>query len=455
MEQIKERNDFLATEPVGRLLFRLSVPAVIAQLVNVLYNIVDRIYIGHIPGIGKLALTGVGVCMPLILVISAFAALVAMGGAPQATICMGRRENGKAERILGNCTALLVLMSVALTLVLLLWCKPLLLMFGASENTIGYAQDYMRIYAAGTLFVQLALGLNAFISAQGFTKTSMYSVLIGAVLNILLDPLFIFVFDMGVKGAALATVISQAVSAAWVVWFLLSEGTILRIRAACLKVSWAVVGPCMALGLSPFIMQVTESAIAICFNSSLLRYGGDTAVGAMTILTSLMQFSMMPLRGLTQGAQPITSYNFGAGNPGRVKESFWVLLKASLIYSALLWALIMAFPELFARTFTPDAELIAYTAWAGRIYFAVSALFGIQLACQQTLISIGNAKTSTFLALFRKVIVLIPLIYILPLLFANKAMAVYLAEPIADFLAVTVTSILFAVQFKRALAQMG
>lgn len=455
MEQIQDRSEFLASEPIGRLLLRLAVPAVIAQLVNVLYNIIDRVYIGHIPGIGKLALTGVGVCLPIILVISAFAALVAMGGAPQASIQMGKRNNEKAEEILGNCTALMLLFSVVLMAVIFIWCRPLLLMFGASENTIQYAEPYMRIYTWGTPFVQLALGLNAFISAQGFTRASMNSVIIGAVANIILDPIFIFLLEMGPQGAALATVISQAISALWMVRFLTSEHTVLHIRRQYLRIDWSIIAPCLALGLSPFIMQVTESAISVCFNSSLLRYGGDTAVGAMTILNSLMMFSMMPLRGLTQGAQPITSYNYGAKNAARVKASFSVLLKACLGYSLLFGISILAFPELFAKMFTPDPELIAYTAWAGRIYFAATAIFGIQLACQQTLVSIGNAKTSTFLALFRKVLVLIPLIYILPAFFQDKAMAVYLAEPVADFLAVSLTSILFARNFKRALNEMA
>ena len=454
MEQIQDRSEFLASEPIGRLLLRLAVPAVIAQLVNVLYNIIDRVYIGHIPGIGKLALTGVGVCLPIILVISAFAALVAMGGAPQASIQMGKRDNEKAEEILGNCTALMLLFSVVLMAVIFIWCRPLLLMFGASENTIQYAEPYMRIYTWGTPFVQLALGLNAFISAQGFTRASMNSVIIGAVANIILDPIFIFLLEMGPQGAALATVISQAISALWMVRFLTSEHTVLHIRRQYLRIDWSIIAPCLALGLSPFIMQVTESAISVCFNSSLLRYGGDTAVGAMTILNSLMMFSMMPLRGLTQGAQPITSYNYGARNTQRVRQTFRLLLKVCLCYSVALWAVIQLCPGAFARIFTPNAALVAFTVPALRIYCGALFLFGIQIACQMTFVSIGAAGCSIIVAVLRKFVLLLPLIYLMPRLLADQTMAVYTAEPVADAIAVTCTAILFTVQFRKALRKL-
>jgi putative MATE family efflux protein len=447
-------NDFLGKEPIGRLLFKLAVPAITAQLINMLYNIVDRIYIGHMEGVGSLALTGVGVCMPIIMLVTAFASLISMGGAPRASISMGKGDNPNAERILGSCLSLQLIISVLLTAVLLIWNRGLLMTFGASENTIGFAVDYMNIYAVGTLFVQLSLGMNAFISAQGFAKVSMLTVLIGAVLNIVLDPVFIFLFGMGVRGAALATIISQAVSAVWVIHFLTGKKTLLRLRRKNLRLDAKLLLPCLALGLAPFIMQASESVIAVCFNASLLRYGGDIAVGAMTILTSVMQFAMLPLQGLGQGAQPITSYNFGAGHADRVKAAFKLLLKSSVIYASVMWGLIMLFSPVFAMIFTPNPELIAYSGWALRIYAACLLLMGVQIACQMTFISIGNAKASITVAVLRKFILLIPLIYLLPNIFAEKTFAVYLAEPIADFLSVTFTAVLFSFQFKKALAKM-
>lgn len=449
-----KRNDFLEKEPLGRLLFRLAVPTVAAQLINMLYNIVDRIYIGHMPGNGDLALTGVGICMPLIMIVSAFAALISSGGAPRASISMGKGDNDTAEQILGSCLTLQVLVAVILTGLLLGFSRPFLLAFGASANTIGYAAGYMKIYALGTLFVQLTLGMNAYITAQGFAKTGMLTVLIGAALNTALDPLFIFVLDLGVQGAALATILSQGISCLWVMAFLCGKKTILRIRRQNLRLKPGILLPCIALGLAPFIMQSTESLIAVCFNASLLRYGNDIAVGAMTILTSVMQFAMMPLQGLAQGAQPITSYNYGAGNVQRVRQIFFLLLRTSLIYSGILWALIMLFPQIFAGIFTPDPELLTFTAGALRIYCAVLVLFGIQVACQMTFVSIGFAGSSVIVAIMRKIVILVPLIYLLPRFMADQTMAVYTAEPVADFLAVTFTSILFAFRFRKALADM-
>lgn len=445
----KEKN-FLETEPVGKLFRRLALPAVVAQLVNLLYNMVDRIYIGHYDPTG-LALTGVGVCMPVIMTVSAFACLVGMGGSPRASILMGKQDNAGAEKTLGNCFSLLIMISLVLTAVLQLWGRPLLLAFGASSNTIDAAMDYLGIYSLGTLAVQISLGMNAFISAQGFTKISMLSVMIGAVINIVLDPVFIFGFDMDVKGAAIATVIAQTVSAVWIMAFLLGNKTILRLKPAHMRLQASVIMPCLALGVSPFIMQFTESVLGICFNTSLLKYGGDVAVGSMTVLSTLMQFCLMPMTGFTQGAQPITSYNYGAGNSGRVKASFSVLLKSCIAYSVVIWAVVMILPEAFIRLFNNgNPELIAYASGALRVYAALLFLMGIQIACQQTFIAIGNAKTSFFLACLRKIILLIPLIYILPLFFTDKAFAVFLAEPVADFIAVATTVILFRKQFKEA-----
>ena len=393
--------EFLRREPLGKLLVKLALPTVAAQLINMLYNIVDRIYIGHIPDIGASALTGVGVCMPLILIVSAFAALVGYGGSPRASIFMGRKDKDSAEKTLGNCFVLQILLSVILTAVLLIWNRDLLMAFGASEKTIGYGVDYMNIYAVGTIFVELTLGMNAFITAQGFAKTGMLSVLIGAVSNIILDPIFIFGLGMNVRGAALATIISQALSCLWVVSFLCGKRTFLRIRKKNLRLVPKVIGPCVALGAATFIMQASESVISVCFNSSLQNYGGDIAVGAMTILTSVMQFAMLPLQGLGQGAQPIISYCYGAGDYGRVKGAFRLLLKVSMAYAGILWALVMLFPGVFAAMFTTSPELIAYTGTALRIYMGVMFLFGIQMACQMTFNALGRAVESIAVAVVR------------------------------------------------------
>lgn len=453
-----DNKTFLGTEPVGSLLARLALPTVAAQIINMLYNIVDRIYIGHIPGEGALALTGVGVCMPLIMIVSAFASLVGYGGSPRASIFMGKNDFPTAEKILGNCLTLLVILSAGLTALLLIWNRPLLLAFGASENTIDYAVSYMNIYACGTIFVQITLGMNAFITAQGFAKTGMLSVLIGAVCNIILDPVFIFGFGMGVPGAAWATILSQAISCVWVLAFLFGKRTFLKIRRKALRLEPAIILPCVALGLATFIMQASESILSVCFNSSLLKYGGDIAVGAMTILTSVMQFAMLPLQGLGQGAQPITSYNYGAGNVKRVKETFFLLLKCSLVYSVTLWLLVELAPGLFAGIFTSDPALVEFSRTALRIYMAGLFLFGIQMACQMTFNSLGSAKAAITVAVVRKFVLLIPLIYLMPLIVSSspeaQTRAIYMAEPIADFIAVSFTSILFYFQFKKALAEM-
>lgn len=449
---MQDNKDFLGKEPIGKLLFKLALPTVTAQIINMLYNIVDRIYIGHIPETGAAALTGVGVCMPLIMIVSAFAVLVGYGGGPRASIFMGKGDNESAEKTLGNCFTAQIIISVILTAVLLIWNREFLLAFGASENTVEYGVQYMNIYAIGTIFVQLTLGMNVFITAQGFAKTGMLSVLIGAVANIVLDPIFIFGFDMGVQGAALATIISQALSCAWVLSFLFGKKTHLKIKPKHLRLIPNIILPSIALGLSNFIMQASESVISICFNSSLLKYGGDLAVGAMTILTSVMQFALLPLQGLGQGAQPIISYNYGAGNAKRVKKAYFILLRTSLCYSVLLWLIIMIFPQAFASMFTTDAALIEFTKQALRIYMACVCIFGIQTACQMAFTSIGNAKASITVAVVRKFVLLIPLIYIMPnILSIDKSMAVYATEPVADFIAVTFTAILFLFQFKKAL----
>ena len=411
-------------------------------------------YIGHIKDVGALALTGVGVCMPLIMIISAFAALVGNGGAPRASIYMGKKDTDTAQKILGNCFSLQIILSIILTIILLIGNKTFLLAFGASENTISYAVNYMNIYAIGTIFVQLTLGMNAFITAQGFAKTGMLSVLIGAVANIVLDPVFIFGMNMGVRGAALATIISQTLSCIWVLSFLFGKKTFLKIKPENLRLHAKIILPCVALGSSLFIMQASESIISVCFNSSLLKYGGDIAVGAMTILTSVMQFAMLPLQGLGQGAQPIMSYNYGAKNNDRVRKTFRLLLKVSFGYSIVLWAIVMLLPQMFAMMFTSDNALLSFTSQALRIYMASMFMFGIQIACQMAFNALGKAKDSIIVAVMRKFILLIPLIYIMPAIFkANQTNAVYMAEPVADFIAVCFTAILFAFEFKKAMKE--
>ena len=448
-----KNNDFLGRDPLGGLLFKLALPTITAQLINMLYNVVDRVYIGHMEGVGDLALTGVGVCMPLIMIISAFAALVAGGGAPRASIFMGQGDRDSAERTMGACFTLQCVISVILTVILAIFHRPILLAFGASENTIEYAAAYMQIYSIGTIFVQLTLGMNAYITAQGFARMGMLTVVIGAVANIILDPIFIFALNMGVRGAALATVISQAISCIWVLLFLSGKKSILRLRPGVLRIDLKLVLPCVALGSAHFIMQASESVISACFNTSLRTYGGDIAVGAMTILTSVMQFAMLPLQGLAQGAQPIISYNYGARNRERVRGIFKILLTSSLIYSMTIWAAVMLFPRGFASIFTSDVALLDFTSGALRIYCAVLGIFGIQIACQMTFVSLGKALSSMVVAIMRKFVLLLPLIYIVPTFFAEgmKTTGVYLAEPIADVIAVSFTAVLFAFQFKKAL----
>ncbi|MBO5967587.1 MAG: MATE family efflux transporter [Clostridia bacterium] len=443
--------EFLGTAPIGGLLFKLALPTVTAQLINMLYNIVDRIFIGHIEEIGDLALTGVGVCMPIIMTVSAVAALVSSGGAPRASIAMGEKKMDSAEKILGNCFSLQIVISAILTAILLIFNRPLLLAFGASENTIEYACDYMNIYAIGTVFVQLTLGMNAFVTAQGYSKIAMLSVVIGAVTNIALDPLFIYVFGMGVRGAALATVISQSFSTVWVLSFLFSKKALIRLKTENMRISAKVIFPCLGLGMASFMMQASESVISVCFNSSLLEYGGDVAVGAMTILSSVMQFAMLPMNGIAQGAQPILSYNFGAKNAARVKKTYRLLLISCLTYSVLLWSSIMIFPRLLPTVFTPDAALVDFTASVIRIYFGGLIIFGAQIACQMTFVSLGKALSSVTVAVVRKFVLLLPLIYIVPQFMVDKTLGVYTAEPIADIIAVTFTVILFAFQFKKAM----
>ena len=444
---MKKTND-LGKGNIGKLLISLAAPAIVAQLVNVLYNIVDRIFIGRMDN-GELAMAGVGVAFPILMLISAFSAVIGMGGAPLCAIKMGEKNNDEAEKIMSNSFSMLLIIAVILTTGFLIFKEPILWAFGASEATIGYALDYLSIYVLGTIFVQIALGMNSYINTQGFAKIGMMTVVIGAVINIVLDPIFIFVFDLGVKGAALATVAGQMVSALWVLKFLFGKQSILKIRKKYMVPDLKVVGATMALGVSPFIMQSTESLVLISLNTRLSMFGGDLAVGAMTIMSSIMQIVVMPLQGLAQGAQPIISYNYGAKQMDRVKKTFKLTLISCLSFTVIMCSLLMLFPNLFVSIFNNEPELVAITTWAIRIYFLGIFVFGAQIACQQTFLALGQAKISLFLALLRKVVLLVPLIYILPNLFQDKLMGVLVAEPIADIIATLTTVTCFMVFYKK------
>lgn len=450
----EQRDTNLGEGSIGRLLVKLAFPAIIAQLVNLFYNLVDRIYIGHIPGTGDIALTGLGLCFPVIMVITAFANLIGMGGAPRAAIYMGKEQLKEAEKILGNCTAAFILIAAVLIVLLELTGVPVLKLFGASDRTLPYALSYLRVYVLGTGCVMISLGLNAFITTQGFSRVAMKTVLIGAVCNIVLDPVFIFLFGLGVSGAALATIISQGISAIWVLRFLTGKRTILKIRRENLKIETGVIWPVIGLGISPFVMGATESLINIAFNASLSRYGGDVAVGAMTIAGSIMQLQFMPAQGLTQGAQPIISYNYGAGRIERVKKTYRLLLVSCFLYTMTFWLAVELFPQVFVKLFNSNSpELLAMTTWAVRIYMAATGIFGIQSAVQQTFLALGQARISLFIACLRKLILLIPLIYILPYFAADKVFAVFLAEPVADLISVIVAGTLFFFNINKILAK--
>lgn len=436
---------------IPKLLAQLAIPAVVAQIVNLLYNIVDRIYIGHIPEIGASALTGVGLFTPILMLINAFAMLAGSGGAPRAAIEMGKKENEEAEKILGNCFSLLLIFAVVLTVLFYRLAPDLLRLFGASDVTLPYAVEYARIYILGSIFVLIVMGMNPFITTQGFAKISMLTTVIGAVINIILDPIFIFGLHMGVRGAALATVLSQAVGACWILRFLTGKQTILKLRKSNLKLVGKVVGPCLALGISSFVMLSTESLLSISFTSSLSKFGGDIAVGAMTIITSVSQLVVMPLQGVCQGGQPIISYNYGAGNSERVKKAFFTQFKVCIVFTTACWGAMMFIPQIFAGMFTSDMALVEYTTWALRIYMAGIFSLGFQISCQQSFMALGQAKVSLLLACLRKIILLIPLIFILPVFFENKVFAVFLAEPVSDIIAATVTTIAFLTKFNKIL----
>lgn len=442
----------LGTAPVGKLMFKMALPTVVAQLVNLLYNIVDRVFIGHMEGIGADALTGVGLCMPLILMVNAFAMLGAAGGAPRAAIALGQDNKRQAEKIMGNCYSMLLIFAILLTAIYEIFAEQLLWLFGASENTIGYAMDYIRIYALGNIFQLTVLGLNSFLTTQGFSNFAMVTTLIGAGLNLVLDPILIYTFGMGVKGAAIATIVSQAAGAVWVLLFLVKgKKTVLRLRLSLMRMEGKVCGPCLALGISGFVMLSTEAILNICFNSSLSQYGGDIAVGSMTIISSCANLALLPTSGICQGCQPITSYNFGAGNHDRVKKCVFTQIAVCGGYTIVFWGLCMLFPGMFAGIFSADEALMEYTCWTLRVYMGGILAMGFQTSCQQSFMAMGQAKVSLLLACLRKLILLIPLIYILPVFIENKVFAVFMAEPVSDILAASVTVTVFMTQFNNIL----
>lgn len=449
---MKRRENDLGKDSVGTLLFRLAVPAIAAQLVNALYNIVDRMYIGHIPDVGSLSLTGLGICYPILLVISALSVLSSSGGGSRASVRMGEGQVEEANKILGGCVAMLLTFSVVTTLSFQIFKEPLLFLFGASENTIGYATDYLGIYLWGTVFVMGTLGLNNFISIQGFSTISMLSTILGAVVNIILDPIFIFALDMGVRGAALATVLAQMCSAIWIFRFLRGKRTKLTIQRRYIRLDSTVLIPVVSLGVSPFIMQATNSLVNITLNASLSQYGGDLAVGAMTICSSVMQVFHMPVQGFSQGAQPIIGFNFGAGNFDRVRRTFRILVVCCLTCSTLGWVAVHAAPQFFVSIFNDTPDLVEITLWTLPLYMGGSLVFGAQTACQQTFVALGEAKISLFLALLRKVILLIPLVLILPRVMGyNEVFFTFLSQPIADILAAATTATIFAYRFPKLL----
>ena len=449
----------MGTGSVKKLMVQMAVPALVGQVVNLLYNIVDRIYIGHIPEIGGQALTGVGLFTPILMLITAFAMMAGSGGAPRAAISMGQGDKDRAEKIMGNCFTVLMIFAVVLTVVFYFACPTLLRLFGASDVTLPYAVEYGRIYILGSVFVLVTMGMNVFITTQGFAKISMLTTVIGAGINIVLDPILIFGFGMGVKGAAIATVASQAVSAIWILRFLTGKQTILKLQPKNMKLIPSVILPCLGLGVSTFVMLSTESILSISFTSSLAKFGGDVAVGAMTVLTSINQLMTMPLSGVCQGGQPLISYNYGAKKYDRVKEAFFCQFFVCVGYTVVFWALLMTMPNVFAGIFTSDAALVDYTAWALKVFLALGFSVGFQISCQQAFMALGQAKISLIMALLRKVFLLIPLIFILPNFFADKAFAVFLAEPVSDIIAAAVTTFMFFRFFFRMLkegkAQLG
>lgn len=447
-----QQNDF-SKGNIPRTITRLAIPMILAMLVNALYSVVDRIYIGHLSGVGQTALTGIGLCYPITMAIAAFSYLVGNGGGPLTSILRGAKDDEGAEKVLGNSITLLVLFGILVPLICFLIQKPVLYLFGASDATYPYAREYITIYLSGSLPVMLTLGLNPFLNAQGFTRTGMMTVLIGAVCNIVLDPLFIFVFGMGVQGAAVATVISQTVSAVWVIAFLLGKKNLIRVRKRFLRLQGDVSMRIMGLGVSTFIMNLTEAAISAVFNASLSRFGGDIYVTVMTVATSVSQLVFMPLSGFAQGAQPVTGYNYGAREYTRVKQCFWFLVKASVAYAVLAWLVLMIFPRQLIGIFNNDPTLMETSIPMFRVFFCMNFIMSLQMSAQNTFVAMGEAKKATFFALYRKVLLLIPLILILPRI-GFGITGVFAAEPVADTISALTCFTTFLLTAYRKLGRM-
>lgn len=442
----------LENEKISKLLLSLALPTIFAQLVSLMYNMADRIYIGRLE-YGADAMAGIGISLPLVTLIMAFSHLFGKGGSPLAAIHMGRKDNDSADKILTSSFVMLVCTAVVLTIISVIFKKNILMLFGAGNNTIGYAEDYFGIYCLGTIFVMITIGMNSFINTQGFTKMGMATTLIGCLLNIILDPIFIFGFNMGVKGAALATVISQGVSCVWVIFFLFGKKTLLHIKRKYIKPEFKVVKSILMLGVTPFFMVSTESILQICFNTQLLKFGSDIAISAMTIMTTMFQLIMMPVDGISLGGQPIMSYNYGAKRFGRVKAAFRLILISSFIFTAAATTVIMIFPKFFIKIYTVDPTLTELTARLMPIYLGGGFLVGANSTFQQTYTALGKGKTAFFFAFYRKIILLIPLIFILPHIMPNPLTAVIMAEPISDILTTVTNGIYFRIFMKKNLSE--
>jgi putative MATE family efflux protein len=444
---VSARTERLGTEKISRLVYSLALPSIVAQLVNLLYSIVDRIYIGRMPDAGALALTGLGLSTPFVMLMAAFAYFAGNGGSPLAAMALGAGDREEAERILGNAAFLLLGFSVLLTGFGLLYRVPLLYLFGASDATIQYANAYCTVYICGTVFVLFTLGLNPFITCQGRAGIAMYSIMIGAGLNIVLDPLFIFVFHMGITGAAIATVLSQLASAIWVVRFLLSSRSFLRLRLGRMRPNGRIVKRISALGFSPFIMRSTEGLISIVFTSQLKIFGGDLYIGAYTILQSVMLVKSVVIQGFTYGALPTVSYNYGAGKYDRVRAAVRYICFTAIGFTCVYFCVVELFPGFFGRLFTNDEQLLALVRRVLPIYMGGVWIFGVHMSSQSCLVGLGRAKTSAFVSLLRKVILLTPLGLILPRFMG--VMGIFWAEMISDTLCSLVAGTLFLATYRR------
>ncbi len=444
------KNDFSKGSIAGTIL-RLAVPMTVAQLVNVLYNIIDRIYIGRIGEDATLALGGLGIAFPIISMITAFSNLFGMGGAPLCSIARGRGDLKGAQRIMGNSFVLLLITGVVITAVGLIFLKPMLYLFGASDAIYPYARDYTSIYLAGTIFVMIGLGMNGFINSQGFAKIGMLSVVLGAVMNLILDPIFIFAFGMGVRGAALATVISQLASCIWVLKFLTGKKTILRLDLPSMRLSGRLVARITGLGLSGFIMGVTNGSVQMVCNSVLQSWGGDMYVSAMTVVNSVREIATQPAMGLTNSAQPFIGYNYGAGCKKRVKSAIIFVSICCIVYTTLFWAAVHTFPEVFIRLFNDDTELLAIGAEAMRIYFFGFFMMSLQFAGQSVFVALGKSKQAVFFSLLRKAFIVIPLTLIFPHFMGVNG--VFAAEPVSNFIGGAACFITMAVIVSRELKE--